>query len=81
VRAIVFPVVGPTNICSPFGDPRGEGRTHHGIDICAPMSTPILAPDSGDVRYGEDPMGGHVALVDGDGGGTWYIAHMSAFNG
>lgn len=81
MRAAVFPVVGPTTICSAFGDPRGGGKVHHGVDICAPMSTPVLAPDDGDVRFGEDPMGGHVALVDADSGGTWYLAHLSAFAG
>jgi len=80
VRAIVFPIVGPTTVCSPFGDPRGTG-SHHGIDICAPMGTPVLAPDSGDVRFGTDPKGGIVALVDGDGGGTWYLAHLQRING
>ena len=81
MRALVFPVVGSTTICSAFGDPRGAGAVHHGVDICAPMNTPVLAPDSGSVRFGTDPKGGNVALVDGDGGGTWYLAHLSAFAG
>ena len=43
VQITIFPVVGPVTICSAFGDPRGQGRIHHGIDICAPMGTPVLA--------------------------------------
>jgi murein DD-endopeptidase MepM/ murein hydrolase activator NlpD len=82
MRALVFPVVGPTTICSAFGDPRQGGTTtHHGIDVCAPMYTPVLAPDNGEVRFGTDPMGGNVALVDATSGGTWYLAHLSSYNG
>lgn len=75
----VFPVVGPVTICSAFGDPRNGGTTtHHGVDICAPMGTPVLAAAAGTVRFGQDPMGGTVALVDLDDGGTFYNAHLSA---
>jgi len=81
VQVLVYPVVGKTTVCSPYGDPRGEGRTHHGIDLCAPMAIPVLAVDSGEVRYGTDPMGGNVALLDSDSGGTAYYAHLSQFAG
>jgi murein DD-endopeptidase MepM/ murein hydrolase activator NlpD len=77
----VFPVAGSTTICSAFGDPRAGGGTHHGVDICAPMGAPVLAAASGSVRYGQDPMGGNVALVTLPGGQTLYNAHLSAFVG
>jgi len=77
MRVIVYPVVGKTTVCSPYGDPRGTG-IHHGIDLCAPMGTPVLAVDNGVVRFGSDPKGGTVALLDSDTGGTAYFAHLSA---
>lgn len=78
---VVFPVVGPTTICSAYGDPRAHGP-HHGVDICAPMKTPVLAAASGSVRYGQDPMGGNVALVDVSGSdAVIYNAHLYAFVG
>jgi|SRR5208337_741500 len=81
MQVVVYPVVGKTTVCSPYGDPRGEVSTHHGIDLCAPMGTPVLAVDNGEVRYGTDPKGGNVALLDSDSGGTAYYAHLSRFEG
>lgn len=82
MQIVVFPLaVAKYTICSAFGDPRGNGTTHHGVDLCAPMGTPVLAVNNGVVRFGTDPKGGTVALLAADSGGTFYNAHLSGTEG
>jgi hypothetical protein len=60
----------------------GHVKPHGGIDIYADMGTRVLAPDDGDVRFTEDPIGGHVFyLKSSNDGTTYYGAHLSAFEG
>lgn len=80
----LWPVVGP--IRSSFGqreDPvtgNGEGEFHTGIDISAPMGTPIRATADGVVKSAamESGYGREVILDHGHGVETCY-AHMSGF--
>lgn len=44
------PVVGP-RVTSEFGDPRGGGRFHAGIDIGVPLDTPVMATADGVVTF------------------------------
>jgi murein DD-endopeptidase MepM/ murein hydrolase activator NlpD len=66
---------------SPFGwrtDPIDRVPAfHRGIDIAAPIGTPITAPEAGSVIVvGEDASYGLCVVVDhGDGVTTWY-AHL-----
>ncbi len=60
----------------------GHTKAHGGIDIFANMGTRVLAVDDGDVRFAEDPIGGHVFyLKSSNDGTTYYGAHLSAFEG
>jgi len=55
--------------------------THSGIDISAPLGTPIKAAAGGVVKLaekGDGPYGWRMVIDHGDGTSTWY-AHMSAF--
>lgn len=80
----LWPVMGP--ITSSFGqreDPitgSGEGEFHTGIDISAPMGTPVRATADGIVRSAqmENGYGREVVLDNGNGVETCY-AHMSGF--
>jgi murein DD-endopeptidase MepM/ murein hydrolase activator NlpD len=80
----LWPVIGP--IRSSFGqreDPvtgNGEGEFHTGIDISAPMGTPIRATADGIVKSAqmENGYGREVILDHGHGLETCY-AHMSGF--
>jgi murein DD-endopeptidase MepM/ murein hydrolase activator NlpD len=80
----LWPVIGP--IRSSFGqreDPvtgNGEGEFHTGIDISAPMGTPIRATADGTVKSAgmESGYGREVILDHGHGLETCY-AHMSGF--
>jgi murein DD-endopeptidase MepM/ murein hydrolase activator NlpD len=80
----LWPVIGP--IRSSFGqreDPvtgNGEGEFHTGIDISAPIGTPIRATAAGTVKSAEmeSGYGREVILDHGHGMETCY-AHMSGF--
>ena len=58
----------------------GYTRLHAGIDVGAPMGTPIVAADGGNVtlsRYDNSGYGSYVMINHGNGRVTLY-AHMSA---
>lgn len=75
--SLVYPVVGV--LTSTFG-PRW-GSFHNGIDIAAPIGTPVLAADSGMVTFrGWSGNYGNLLKVDhGSGKETWY-SHLNAYN-
>jgi murein DD-endopeptidase MepM/ murein hydrolase activator NlpD len=60
--------------------PRGEDRLHQGQDIFAPRGTPILSATTGYVvRIGENSLGGQTVWVIGNGGRTYYYAHLDSY--
>jgi murein DD-endopeptidase MepM/ murein hydrolase activator NlpD len=77
----------PTNgkISSNFG-PRtskttGRTRMHNGIDLYAPLGTPVIAADSGQVLKAEYDGGyGYLILLYHGGGVATFYAHLSGFN-
>jgi murein DD-endopeptidase MepM/ murein hydrolase activator NlpD len=75
--AMPWPVVGP--IKSGFRTP--DRPTHNGVDIAAPVGTPVRASDGGIVAstyYHE--AGGNSMLLDYDNGFRAGFAHLSAYN-
>lgn len=63
-------------LTSPFG-PRW-GRMHKGIDIAAPVGTPLYASDGGKVIYAGWMDGyGYLIQIDHKNGYTTYYAHCS----
>lgn len=79
---VLVPVEGVSvgQISNTWGAARSEGRSHEGVDIFAPESTPIYAATPGYVyRIGENPYGGNVVTVVGGAGVRYYYAHLSAF--
>jgi len=68
----------------PFGmrvDPfSGEGTFHRGVDISAPIGTPVRATADGIVVFSDVQSGyGRLVVIDhGVGMQTWY-AHLSRF--
>ena len=75
------PVDGPRTYGDGFGAPRYAGgyHLHKGVDILAPMGTPIVATFDGYSRTDYNSLGGNVVFVSGKYGET-YNAHLSAFS-
>jgi murein DD-endopeptidase MepM/ murein hydrolase activator NlpD len=61
-----------------FGTPRSGGRSHRGLDICAPLHAYVMASKSGIARVGfvKNGMGKYVIIHHADGAATLY-GHLS----
>ena len=73
---MVYPLLGTSTLTDSFGDPRGGGRSHAGVDILAERMTPVVAVADGEVSWVHDERGGNccdVALVHEDGWRSRYI--------
>jgi len=77
----VFPVAaeGKPHYWDDFGQPRANGRTHQGNDLFAPVGTPVLASDSGNLGYYTDGIGGPSFMLTHDDGTRSYGTHLSAY--
>jgi murein DD-endopeptidase MepM/ murein hydrolase activator NlpD len=75
------PVGQPRTYYDDFGVPRPGGRRHQGIDLLAPLGTPIFAAQPGRFEENYNSLGGTSALVYGDSGDYTYYAHMSSYAG
>ncbi len=78
---IVCPVNGPRAYSDTWGAPRSGGRRHKGVDIISPSGTPLVAVESGSVRFSTNRLGGNAAWVTGNSGTKYYYAHLSSFAG
>lgn len=77
-------------LTAPFGksfDPfkTGQLRMHKGVDIAAPLGTPIYAPASGTIRaatnlYKNRPGYGTVVVLETDGGVTTLFAQLDSYD-
>jgi murein DD-endopeptidase MepM/ murein hydrolase activator NlpD len=77
----VFPVYGQAWYSDSFGAPRADTQWHHGIDIFAPMGTPLLAVADGTVhQVGWNNLGGNRLWLRDKDGNDFYYAHLSAFS-
>lgn len=79
----VCPVQGPHAISDSFGiwvrsEERGGDHVHQGVDIAAPLGTPIVAPFDGRAVTANNRMGGLAVKVYGEFGYV-YNAHLSRF--
>ncbi len=82
VRPSLWPVEG--RLMSGFGgrtDPfSGEGAIHTGVDLQAPMGTPVRAAADGIVVYAEWRSGyGRLVILDHGNGLQTYYGHLSQF--
>lgn len=77
----VCPVAAPVRFVSVFGDPRGGGRRHEGVDLAAPSGTVVVANTSGFFKRNSNALGGHAYFLEGDDGNVYYGAHLSEYIG
>lgn len=62
-----------------WGFARSGGRSHAGIDLFAPMGTPVYAPASGWVDIATGSLGGHQFRLTDANGTLWFGSHLSKF--
>ncbi len=84
-RRVMFPM-GPTPRCAildNFGDPRGSGRRHEGIDILATLGQEVYAVADGELVDQADASaslsGNAWGLVAFEDGTYYFYAHLSGF--
>nr|WP_245901084.1 M23 family metallopeptidase [Deinococcus yavapaiensis] len=78
-RSLPDPLPG-TRFLDTWGGARSEGRRHEGVDIFAPLGTPIRSTTKGVVtRVTTDRLGGNVVYVLGPGGFNHYYAHLARY--
>jgi peptidoglycan LD-endopeptidase LytH len=72
--------VGPGGqVTNSYGDARGGGRRHQGIDIMAPYGTPIYAVEPGVIlRAYSNRRGGLSISLRANSGVEYFYAHQSA---
>jgi peptidoglycan LD-endopeptidase LytH len=75
------PVAGPNSFVDSFGWPRSGGRTHQGIDLIAPLGTPVVAAHAGAVSHSSSSLGGIQAYVRAGNGDYTFYAHLSSYSG
>lgn len=80
IDAILCPMNGSAYGDS-WGAPRSGGRSHEGVDMLAPMGTPIYAVVSGTVNFRQNQLGGNAVSLIGDNGNRYYYAHLASYEG
>ncbi len=74
---IVFPVVGPYAYTNDFGDPRPQGQ-HEGNDILAPKKSPVVAVESGKIKFWTtSARAGCMLYLYGRSGTTYLYIHLN----
>jgi hypothetical protein len=76
-KPIVFPLIGKAQLTNSWGDPRPNGR-HAGEDIMAPRRTPVVAAESGRVKWWRtSPRAGCMLYLYGESGTTYLYIHLN----
>ena len=79
VNGKTCPVGTPNGFIDSWGFPRSGGRTHEGVDMFAPMGTPLYAVAQGTIyRVYTNSLGGLAINLIDDEGNMYYYAHLSA---
>jgi len=79
--SFVCPAPGAGFIDTFGADRDGGARRHQGVDMFAPVGTPVLAPESGDLVLFWNELGGRSFGLYADSGTFYYGAHLDTFVG
>ncbi|HET8529216.1 MAG TPA: M23 family metallopeptidase [Gaiellaceae bacterium] len=78
VPTLLFPVAGPTTYQDDFGQPRGDGPPHPGNDLLATKKTPVIAVESGKVKFWTtSATAGCMLYLYGDSGTMYEYIHLN----
>ncbi|MDX6569247.1 MAG: peptidoglycan LD-endopeptidase LytH [Gaiellales bacterium] len=76
----LFPLAGGARFQNDFGAPRADTRFNQGVDLFAPLGTPVLAAHDGTlVQVGWSNIGGRQEWLRDDTGNLFYYGHLSAY--
>jgi peptidoglycan LD-endopeptidase LytH len=79
VNGKTCPVGTPNGFIDSWGYPRSGGRGHQGVDMFAPMGTPLYAVAEGTIyRVYTNTLGGLAINLIDNAGDMYYYAHLSA---
>jgi peptidoglycan LD-endopeptidase LytH len=78
---MVCPMRGSYAFADTWGAARSGGRSHQGVDMISPTGTPIIAVESGSVRFSQNRLGGNAVWLTGNSGTKYYYAHLSSYEG
>jgi len=81
VDQMACPIRGASAYSDTWGAPRSGGRRHQGVDMLAPVGTPLQAVVSGHVEHRNFSLGGLSIILRGDNGNRYFYAHLSAYEG
>lgn len=79
------PVSCPFSVDSDFvdswGDARSGGRRHQGVDMPAPLGTPVVAVRAGFAEFKVSGAGGNAIWLTTTDGDKYYYAHLDGWEG
>jgi murein DD-endopeptidase MepM/ murein hydrolase activator NlpD len=76
----LFPLAGGARFQNDFGAPRADTRFNQGVDLFAPLGTPVLAAHDGTlVQVGWSNIGGRQEWLKDSAGNLFYYGHLSAY--
>lgn len=76
----LFPLAGGARFQNDFGAPRADTRFNQGVDLFAPLGTPVLAAHDGTlVQVGWSNIGGRQEWLRDTSGNLFYYGHLSAY--
>jgi hypothetical protein len=78
VPTLLFPVAGATTYTDDFGDARSDGPPHPGNDLLATKKTPVIAVESGKVKFWTtSATAGCMLYLYGDSGTMYEYIHLN----
>ena len=80
-KRLFCPVDGPVSFTDTYGAPRSGGRRHQGVDMFAPMRTPVAAIVDGTLTRREtSDLGGLSVYLRGADGTEYFYTHLAGYS-